>query len=463
MTINWEVGDLVELTEDYQDIKSGFRFVLKRVKQGANGKLLYWSDRVGATAGYEHRFKLISKGAKSMESGIVRLTKSYMGDPVGTEYQVGSQTKVTAWQIIRPDGATGWVPKTYGEFIDPLGALMGGGEGIPSSPLAKPEPIEPPPRLSLRDNQCQLTDITGGNLPESGIDHIIDLYPTGTFDEEFWEFIPDRDEFYWWNPDFLEALIISHKTQERLCVTGMPGAGKSKGHNQYCAIIGQPFFKINGKEGMEPASFVGSLGPDGEGGWEWHDGTLPMCMKIGAYLCMDEVMKIPAPIQMTMQTVYEIGGDLVLDDKPGTLSEKLVKPHDYFRIDATDNVKGTGDNFAMFSSTQMQDSSSLDRFGMYFDLPYMPEHIERLVFKRKFPELELDVIRKVVQVANNVRNSFKFNDVAVTLSPRGIHAICNNLMQGLPPHIAFNLGYLNKLSADNEIQTVKKFIETSNL
>ena len=393
--------------------------------------------------------------------GVIRLTKSYMGDPIGTEYKMGVTSKMTAWQIIRDNGATDYIPKSYAEFIDPLGAMLG-----PPAAFSTEAPAVPKDKIikmSLGDNQIQLSTITEGHLPSSKVDHVIEIFPDDTWDKEYHSLIPEVDELYYWNPDLLEAVIVAHKTKDRLLLTGMPATGKSTAHEQYCAIIRQPFFKINGKEGLEPSSFVGSLGQDEDGIWRWKDGTLPTCMKLGFYLDMDEVFKIPATIQMVMQTVYEVGGNLVLDDKPGTLKEKLIRPDEKFRLNATDNVRGTGDNFAMFSSTQMQDLSSIDRFNMYFEVPYMPEVVEVSVFKRRFPDINEVTIRKIVQVANNIRNSFKYNDVAVTFSPRGIKAMCNYMMHGLPINTAFELAYLNKLAADNEVETVKKFMETANL
>ena len=286
---------------------------------------------------------------------------------------------------------------------------------------------------------------------------MITMYPSDTWDGEYWEFIPDFDPNYVWDPDVLEAVHLGELLTASVLLVGLPGTGKTTAHKQYAAIIGQPFFRVNGKDGMEPSSFVGAISPDGKGGWQWSDGTVPRCMKIGAYLCIDEVMKLPAGINMTMQSVWDRGGSLVLDDKPGTLKDKLVHPHENFRLVATDNVRGLGDNFTMAAATQIQDTSTLDRFDITKEVFYMDERLETNLFHMMYPGVLSDVVHKLVQVAGLVREAYKQEQVALTFSPRGLNTACQMITQGLPPTKALHLAYIQKLADETEVETVWKF------
>ena len=328
--------------------------------------------------------------------------------------------------------------------------------GIPTPPAA-------PVKVRLKDNQVHMSFFTGGALPKSNIDHVINMYPSDTWAEEHWNNIPEIDEFYVWNPAALECLILGLDDNEHVLFTGMPGTGKTTAHQQFAAIIGQPFYAVNGKDGMEPSSYLGSVAPDGLGGWKWQDGALPTCMLNGYYLCIDEVFKIPAGIQMTMQTVWQRGGSLVLDDKPGNLADKLVKPDPKFRLMASDNVKGLGDDFAKFSGTQLQDTSTLDRFDTTYSMPYLPEDQEIYMLNDMFPKVDDDIIMKLVQIANLIRNGYKAEELSLTLSPRGLTSMCRKILRGLHPEEAFKYAYLSKLADETEINAVKEFLKTCGL
>ena len=395
----------------------------------------------------------------------VIITKNYLDFCSGEKYLL-IESKQRSLKVKR-NGKFYHIPKTHCEAEGGLSGVLGANDWPPYfTPAPAPTPTPTPkvrPKVSLRDNQVQMSHFTKGVLPKSGVDHIINMYSSEHFPEELWEFIPDFNCNYVWNADVLESVILGCTLDERVFLVGMPGTGKTTAHEQYAAIIGQPFYQVNGKDSMEASSFLGSLGTDGAGQWAWMDGTLPMCMKLGFYLCIDEVTKIPAGIQMALQTVWQKRGKLVLDDKPGSLVEKLVKPVDNFRIVATDNTRGLGDNFSLFGATQVQDTSTLDRFGVVQEVDYLSEDDEGLLLERLFPEVNTLVTRRLIQVANFIREGYKSEDFAVTLSQRGLRAACGMIMQGLPPRIAFDKAYTAKLADDTQIAAVGELCSTAHL
>ena len=423
-----------------------------------------------------------------MANNHVKIIKPYMQFGMGDILQVSNDSRQHSVEILH-SGRKFDVPTTHCRYCSSFGLPVGGttppvspwiddddvtlsglmgDDPFPSvSPVAPMTiPSTPPPMApvaKLKDNQVHMSHFTKGKLPISKVDHLVNLYPSDTWGEEHWVNIPDIDPNYVWNPNMLEALILGLDDAERVLFVGMPGTGKTTGHKQFAAIIGQPFYAVNGKDGMEPSSYLGSVAPDGDGGWAWSDGALPTCMKEGYYLCIDEVFKIPAGIQMSMQSVWERGGHLVLDDKPGSLLDKLVKADDKFRIMATDNVKGLGDNFAMFSGTQMQDTSTLDRFDTTYTVPYMDEDDERCMLMEMYPDVDLDVVRKLVQVANLIRKGYAAEEISLTLSPRGLMSCCRKIDRDLKPFEAFRYAYLEKLADDVEIEAVKEFTKTCGL
>lgn len=308
---------------------------------------------------------------------------------------------------------------------------------------------------SLSVNQILLSTITGGRLPKSKKDYVIDVYPAGTWPKDMEIDIPEVDKDHYWDADLLEALIISLKLGERMLLVGLPGCGKTTSLKQLAAWIRQPFARFNGKGGIEPASFLGYSWADVEivkgtavPVMKWKDGLMPQAVREGYMVVIDEVFKLTPDIQMALQSLYEKDGFLMLDDKPGTIAEKHIYPGKNFHLFCTDNTCGTGDNLDMFAASQMQDTSTLDRFGMTKTVDYLPLEAEVQMLCNKFPSVAKETVKRLVRFAGLIRTAYKNASLPVTLSPRGLSAICG-LNEFLPIGEAIKLAFTNKLGTDS--------------
>lgn len=311
---------------------------------------------------------------------------------------------------------------------------------------------------SLSTDQFLLTDMTEGRLPKSGVNHVMFRYPDGTWDEMHELNIPMVDPFYHWDADILEALWIGYVTDTKVLAVGPPGTGKTSAGHQLAAWIHQPYARFNGKDGIEPASFLGYPWATKEG-MEWKDGLMTQAVEHGYYTAIDEIFKLPPGIQMAMQSLYEKDGFLMLDEKPGSIREKHIQPRKEFRILGTDNTKGTGDDLDKYPAGQMQDISSIDRFGITVEMGYMKPAVEQKILSGMFPNLEQGIIIKSVAMANLVRTAFvKNGDLSLTMSLRGLRVTCEIVEQGLSLAAALDLSYINKLGDDSEIRTARGFV-----
>lgn len=326
--------------------------------------------------------------------------------------------------------------------------------------IAARKNLIPPAQPLLKEGQCWLSDLTNGTLPKSGVDHIITAYKWDHFPEPLRADIPEFNVYHEWDADVLENIHLAHTENVKNLLVGFPGAGKTTSSEQYAAIVLQPFMRVNGKSGIDGSSFLGFLWA-GNNGTAFSEGLLPTAMRNGYLLVIDEVFKIPAEIQMNFQTVYEENGFLLLDEKPGAYHEKLVKPHPDFRLVSTDNAKGVGDNFDKFGATQNQDTSTLDRFQLTCNVPYLEHKTEWKALMRMYPEVEQDAVDRFVQVANLIRTAYSQSNVALTLSMRGLKMMCRLWMRGISEKDAFEQVYLSKLADDDEINTAKGFSDTT--
>ena len=312
--------------------------------------------------------------------------------------------------------------------------------------------------VKLEENQFLFSTVTGGALGKSGKDWVMWKYAEDHWEEEHRVNIPEIDPFYCWDPDVLEALWLSMITGERALLVGPPGTGKTTAAQQLSAWIRQPFARFNGKDGIEPAAFLGYAWATKEG-MEWKDGLMPQAVQHGYFVVVDEVFKLPPGVQMSMQSLYEQGGFLMLDEKPGTIKDKHVYPAPSFFLCATDNTKGTGDGLDSYAAGQMQDISSLDRFGITQEVNYLSPSAEISMLAKRYPKVTKADIKRSVAFANLVRTSFLQNhDLSLTLSPRGLCVACKLVEQGVELKDALGLAYVNKLGDDQELQVARKFI-----
>lgn len=315
-------------------------------------------------------------------------------------------------------------------------------------------------RANMKADEFLLTDMTGGRLPASGINHKLFRYPEGTWEEAEELLIPEVDPFFYWDADVLEALWLGYICDEKILATGPPGTGKTTITNQLAAWIRQPWARFNGKKGIDPSAFLGAIGAN-QNGTYWQDGLLPVAVSRGYLVVIDEVFKLSPGIQMALQSLYEKNGFLMLDEKPGTIADKHVHSHSFFRLIGTDNTKGTGDDLDKYGAGELQDVSSIDRFGITVDVPYLPKDVEVEMFTKRFPTVDTGDISRAVTLAGLVRTAYLSSDnsLSLTMSPRGLIVVCEIIEKGLGLAYALGLAYVNKLSDDIEVNTVKGFIK----
>lgn len=336
----------------------------------------------------------------------------------------------------------------------------------------KVPPVEPEvtvvPKESAPDGFFYLSDMTDGRLPRSGKDHLFPRYPEDHWKPEFRHDIPEVDPFYFWDADVAEGLWLAYVMNEKCMLHGFPGTGKTTAVHQLAAWVRQPYAKFGGKGGIEPASFLGQLQAiariqELKDGTEvmaqemvWKDGLMPPAVREGYLTTIDEFCKIGPDVQMAMQSLYEKGGHLMLDDKPGTISEKRIDPHPEFRMMVTDNTLGLGDNLHLFASSEMQDTSTLDRFTVVIPVDYMQKSEECALLSRKYPKVNGSDVFKIVTFANMVRESYKVTDLPVTLSQRGLSAMCDIMERGLSLETAVQFTFINKLAEDTHKNLAKE-------
>jgi len=234
--------------------------------------------------------------------------------------------------------------------------------------------------------------------------------------------VPARDEAYHFDPELSKALTQSLVDNDRVLLVGPTGAGKSSLVAQLAARLNWPLAKANLHGETSVADLLGQNKiRDGEVYFQY--GILPTAMREGKILVIEELDAADPGILFVLQGVLEEGGTLTLADNGG----EVVQPHPRFRLVATANTLGLGDDTSLYAGTQVQNASHLDRWQVVYQVDYLPESEELKLVAAKAPMLEHSLAGAVVKLAGDVRKAIAEEQIYATFSTRRVLAFARKI------------------------------------
>ena len=144
------------------------------------------------------------------------------------------------------------------------------------------------------------------------------------------------------------------------------------------------------------------------------DGILPQMMQSPCIGCFDELDFVRPDVAYVMQRVFE-GNGLMLTEDGG----RIVKPHRMFRMFATGNTVGQGDEFGMYQGARPQSMAMLDRFTVWAHIDYLNEAERKRLITKRVPSLAKDMLDKVNKYVTEHIEAFKTSKVMQPITPRG--------------------------------------------
>lgn len=291
-------------------------------------------------------------------------------------------------------------------------------------------------------------------------------FPVRVFEKEEWNeeglyYIPEADPNREIDHSVMYPFVLGMQTDEsgtydKCMLVGPTGSGKSTLAEYYCAKVGQPFFRINGRQDMESDAIIGHPWVE-DGKMHFELGEIPKAMKAGWFVLFDEPWKTPSGIWMTLQRAMERGGILQIDGMPGELADKQVVPDPRHRMVLADNVVGTGDNVDKYGATLIQDSSTLNRIDMVLNVDYLKESTEVKLLRKKFKGIGKERAEHMIRLLNLLRRGFDQGELSSPASLRNIEAWARKAIQVRNYAISFSWVLLNRYSDESEKQAVRGF------
>ena len=260
------------------------------------------------------------------------------------------------------------------------------GAGVPSyeelrTKLNTPPP--PPPSASgvsitigdytLPTGSGELPDMTAvktAKLSSLGLPTKHDMH-VPTFE---WSFthpdVPAIDETYHFREDLVDSLAYSITTNERVWLHGHTGTGKSSLVDQVAARLGYPVVRVNFDGEISRMDLIGRevlRQEDGTTVSTFVDGIIPNAMQRPCILLLDEIDFVRTEVSYVLQRLLETNGELVITEDGG----RRVKADPMFRIVATANTQGHGNETGHYPGARTQSAAFLDRFTVWGEVKYL--------------------------------------------------------------------------------------------
>ena len=243
------------------------------------------------------------------------------------------------------------------------------------------------------------------------------------FDVPLWEWdaphphVPSKDADYVFRGTDLLRVLYSILSNKRTYLHGHSGSGKTTLVEQVAAFLGWPFMRVNFDSEITRMDLIGRDTLVQEGGTtvsKFVDGILPQMLS-GPYIaCFDELDFVRPDVAYVMQRVFE-GNGLMLTEDGG----RIVKPHRMFRMFATGNTVGQGDEFGMYQGARPQSMAMLDRFTVWAHIDYLNEAERKRLITKRVPSLAKDMLDKVNKYVTEHIEAFKTSKVMQPITPRG--------------------------------------------
>jgi cobaltochelatase CobS len=243
-----------------------------------------------------------------------------------------------------------------------------------------------------------------------------------------------------------KAILAGFCYNRRVMIQGYHGTGKSTHIEQVAARLNWPCVRVNLDSHISRLDLVGKdaiVLENGKQVTEFREGVLPWALQNPVAIVFDEYDAGRADVMFVIQRVLEVSGKLTLLD-----NNRVINPHQNFRLFATANTVGLGDTTGLYHGTQQINQGQMDRWHILSTLNYLDPSQELKVVMSKLNNLKgeknKEIIKNMIKLANLTRVGFANGDISTLMSPRTVISWGQNFKIFKDLVSSFNLTFLNK-------------------
>jgi len=260
------------------------------------------------------------------------------------------------------------------------------------------------------------------------------------------EHVPEIDPAYRFDRDTTLAILAGFAFNRRVMVQGYHGTGKSTHIEQVAARLNWPCIRVNLDSHVSRIDLIGKdaiVVKEGKQVTEFREGILPWALQHPCALVFDEYDAGRPDVMFVIQRVLEVEGRLTLLDQ-----NRVIRPHQAFRLFSTANTVGLGDTTGLYHGTQQINQGQMDRWNIVATLNYLEHDAEVEIVAAKLPgyadEKGKQAINRMVSLADLTRQGFMNGDISTVMSPRTVITWAENAKIFGDVAFSFRLTFLNK-------------------
>ena len=273
-------------------------------------------------------------------------------------------------------------------------------------------------------------------------------------------YVPNRDENYVFDQATTLAILAGFTFNQRVLVQGMHGTGKSTHIEQIASCLNWPCLRINFDSQITRLDLVGKDVIKLKNNvqiTEFKEGIIPFALRNGIALVLDEYDAIKTDVSFVIQRLLEEEGKFALLEE-----NEIITPHPNFRLFATSNTLGAGDDLGIYHGTNLINQAQMDRWNIVASLNYLPPSQELEILLKKLPALQnkdsVKLAQLMINLANLSREAFKNGDLSNLISLRTLISWGKNIEIFKSTKDAFIYSFFNKI-IDDEKAIMREFYQ----
>jgi len=244
------------------------------------------------------------------------------------------------------------------------------------------------------------------------------------FDDAQHPLIPAMKDYTFRNEHLRDVLaFIANPFGDGLYLAGPTGSGKTSLICQVASRLNWPVHQLTCHGRLEFNDLVGQFMLV-NGSMSFMHGPLSQAVRNGHVLILNEIDHVD-PSELTGLNDIVEGQPLIIPQNGG----EIIKPHPKFRLIATGNSRGQGDQSGLYQGIMQQNLAFLDRFRL-MEVGYPEASVEQSILKSALTEMGItfdsvmeNLTEKMIQVANEIRRLFVgasdgAGELSVTMSTR---------------------------------------------
>ena len=292
--------------------------------------------------------------------------------------------------------------------------------------MNKTEETEKPMATELPKGKALLDELFGMNGDKSLLNSQGRSIPVSRLDRHAEgvdeEMIPDIDDDFVFDGDLVKTIMIGIEMNIPVYLWGYHGSGKTSMFEQVCARTNRQMIRVNHSGNTEESHILGQVHAN-EKETYFGPGPLPMAMRYGWVYVADEYDYADPSVLAVYQSVLE-GKPLLIKEAEANSEWRHVRPHPNFRLCATGNTNGQGDETGQYMGTAIGNAANYSRFGIVKHVHYPDAEKEKQVLLKKSKQrlMNAQITEQdaglLIDFATAIRKGHDKGDIGNTVGPR---------------------------------------------